>query len=142
MKLQEIMKIQVKSVPEQGMTEHAMYDPEKLDMQREDVRVEPFEVDAFITLADSELIVRADIRSPIKLVCGRCLEEFPREIKTSALYSYHVSPADVVDITEDVRQEIILNYPMVPLCRPDCKGLCLQCGQDLNQGTCEHQQES
>ena len=45
---------------------------------------------------------------------------------------------DVVDITDDVRQEIMLAYPMIPVCRPDCKGLCSVCGQNLNAGPCQH----
>jgi uncharacterized protein len=140
--IEQSMKIHVNRIPEGGITEHATYDPAHLDMERDDVHVAPFDVEAFITKTDQELIVRAEIRSPVKFVCGRCLEEFPREIKASGMYSYHVQPTDVVDITEDVRQEIILNYPMVPLCRPECKGLCLECGQNLNHGSCEHQAES
>jgi uncharacterized protein len=27
---------------------------------------------------------------------------------------------------------------MVPLCRPDCRGLCTRCGADLNEGPCPH----
>ena len=35
-----------------------------------------------------------------------------------------------------VRDDLILRLPSKTLCRPDCKGLCPQCGQDLNQGPC------
>jgi uncharacterized protein len=42
----------------------------------------------------------------------------------------------VVDITNDIRQEIILAYPMIPICRQTCKGLCAVCGYNLNQGVC------
>ena len=140
--VQEIapMKIHVKGVPEEGLEEHASYDPTTMDMDREDIHLrEPFEVDAAISKVDSELVVRADIRCPIHLMCGRCLEEFTTTLTTDAIFSYHVKPVDVVDITEDVRQEILLTYPMIPVCRPDCKGLCSRCGQNLNLGSCSHQ---
>ncbi len=134
------MKIYVKGVPEEGLQEHASYDPAAMDMDREDIHLrEPFEVDAAISKADSELIVRADIHCPMHLTCGRCLEEFTTTLTTDAIFSYKVKPVDVVDITEDVRQEILLAYPMIPVCRPDCKGLCSRCGQNLNLGPCSHQ---
>jgi uncharacterized protein len=133
------MKIHVSRIPEEGLTEHASYNASKLDMERQDVRLpEPFEVDAFITRIDRELVIRAQIRSPLLLVCGRCLDEYSSVVTAKNVYTYEVRPTDVVDITDDVRQDVILAYPMIPLCRPDCKGLCLTCGQNLNHGSCAH----
>jgi len=43
---------------------------------------------------------------------------------------------DVVVLDDLVRQEAILAVPFSPQCRADCRGLCPQCGQDLNVGTC------
>ena len=145
MHLQEItedtlMKIQVNRIPDEGLREHATYDPATLDMERDDVHfVQPFAVDAFITKADAELIVDATIHCPVRLACARCLEDFDSTVTAKALFTYEVAPADIVDITEDVRQEVVLAYPMVAVCRPDCKGLCASCGQNLNAGTCSHQ---
>lgn len=133
------MKIHVNRVPEEGLREHATYNPAALDMERDDVHLpQPFEVDTFLTKAERELVVQADIRCPLHLVCARCLAEFDSAVVTKALFSYAVHPTDVVDITDDVRQEIMLAYPMFPVCRPDCKGLCSACGQNLNVGSCSH----
>ena len=137
------MKIHVNRIPDEGLSERATYDPAALDMERDDVHlVQPFTVDAFITKADEELVVDADIRRPVHLSCARCLEEFDVVVTAKSLFTYKVHPTEVVDITEDVRQEIILAYPMVPVCRPGCKGLCASCGQNLNAGTCNHQAEA
>jgi uncharacterized protein len=46
-----------------------------------------------------------------------------------------------VDITETVRQHVLLEIPMVTLCKEDCAGLCSQCGKDLNEGPCNCQPE-
>ena len=136
------MKIYVNQVPAEGLRNHSVYDPSTLDMDRFDVHFrEPFEVEAFIMKADQELVVSVEIRAPVHLLCARCLEEFLSVISTDAVLSYKVQPTDVVDITEDVRQEIILAYPMIPICQPDCKGLCSSCGQNLNLGSCSHQQQ-
>jgi uncharacterized protein len=41
-----------------------------------------------------------------------------------------------LDLTEAVRQALVTQLPMRPLCRPDCAGLCARCGADLNEGPC------
>lgn len=134
-----LMKIHVNCVPEEGLTEHATYDPTTLDMDRADIHPrEAFSVEAKISKADRELMVRVDIRCPLQLTCARCLEEFTTVLTPAGIFSYSVSPTDVIDITNDVRQEIMLAYPFIPVCRPDCKGLCPECGQILNMGPCSH----
>ena len=42
-----------------------------------------------------------------------------------------------VDLKQQLRDSAILELPMRVQCRPDCKGLCSQCGQDLNAGSCD-----
>src|SRR5579884_814806 len=42
-----------------------------------------------------------------------------------------------LDLTEAIRQNILVSLPMVPICGEDCAGLCPQCGKDLNSGLCE-----
>jgi uncharacterized protein len=44
-----------------------------------------------------------------------------------------------VNLTEAIRQAVLLAVPLVPLCKEDCAGLCAQCGQDLNVGQCNCQ---
>lgn len=133
------MKIYVNRIPEEGLREHASYDPSTMDMERDDIHLpEPFAVEAAISRVDTELVVQAAIRCPLRLSCARCLEEFSFTVAPNAIFSYKVQSSGVVDITDDVRQEIILAYPMVPVCRPDCKGLCRTCGQNLNLATCGH----
>jgi uncharacterized protein len=46
-----------------------------------------------------------------------------------------------IDLTEIVRQHVLLEMPMVTLCKEDCAGLCSQCGKDLNEGPCNCQPE-
>lgn len=137
------MKIHVNRVPFEGLREETTYDPATLDLERNDLQLpEPVNLSAFITKAGDELVVQADVACQLHLSCARCLGAFESPLQTSATLSYHVRPTDVVDITEDIRQEIILAYPMIPLCRQACKGLCPTCGQNLNLQTCPHQKES
>ena len=49
--------------------------------------------------------------------------------------------ADAVDLEEVVRTVFVLNLDSKMLCKPDCKGLCCQCGKNLNDGPCDCQKE-
>jgi uncharacterized protein len=48
---------------------------------------------------------------------------------------------DVIDLTEILREQIILALPMYPRCSTDCKGLCPVCGVNLNQEACDCQRD-
>jgi uncharacterized protein len=45
--------------------------------------------------------------------------------------------ASEIDVTPAVREELLLAAPQYVVCRDDCKGLCPQCGKDLNAGLCD-----
>jgi len=61
-------------------------------------------------------------------------EEEPEEEESGEIYSTYTG--DEIDLSQSVEENLFLNLPMKPLCRPDCKGLCPQCGHDLNEGPC------
>jgi len=82
--------------------------------------------------------------------CRRCLTpvSVPLSLEIGALFtqdaealddpdSYAVAPdAMEIDVTRAVREELLLEAPRFAVCREDCKGLCPQCGKDLNAGPC------
>jgi uncharacterized protein len=55
-------------------------------------------------------------------------------------HQYRISENGWIYADLALREQILLSIPISPLCRPDCRGLCSQCGQDLNNGTCDCQQ--
>jgi uncharacterized protein len=97
-----------------------------------------------------------DVRSTLS--CSRCLsdfalpavvdieEEFLPTIDVNTGRKPNLQDEDVdgerigedhiLDLSEVVRQSILTEVPMKPLCRSDCQGLCQSCGTDLNQGRC------
>ena len=44
---------------------------------------------------------------------------------------------DFVDLTDNIREDILLQLPQRALCRENCRGLCPRCGVDLNKTTCQ-----
>jgi len=82
------------------------------------------------------------------LSCDRCLKEFKRDFSESfshILVNHLESDDDdfilvedmSLDLDELVVSDVVLTLPSKILCSEDCKGLCPQCGKDLNQGSCE-----
>jgi uncharacterized protein len=90
------------------------------------------------------------LQTVIRTECRRCLKELvlPVAAEVGALFSREPDAGDdpdayplpgdavVVDVTPAVREELMLAVPRFALCRPDCRGLCPRCGQDLNAGPC------
>lgn len=104
------------------------------------------------------LLVDGWVDLTLELSCSRCLKEFEQPLHVTfeevfyptvdVITGIHLPPFDeeeifpiderhLVDLTEAIRQEVLLAIPMVPLCREDCPGLCSQCGHDLSLGPCE-----
>jgi uncharacterized protein len=63
---------------------------------------------------------------------GELYERNPLEGET-----YPLSDDDIVDLEPLIRDALLLELPAVPLCRPDCKGLCPSCGVDHNLTSCD-----
>jgi uncharacterized protein len=108
------------------------------------------------------LLVDGWVELTLDLTCTRCLKEFEQPMHVDFAEQFNptvdvltglpmppfdeeeIFPIDehhLVDLTEAIRQNVLLALPMVTLCREDCKGLCPQCGHDLNLGPCECQPE-
>lgn len=70
-------------------------------------------------------------------MCVRCTADFPwTAVDDEVAFSLEANGESFVDLTNELRECIILCFPSNPICREDCKGLCPRCGTDLNKGTC------
>ena len=77
------------------------------------------------------------ISATAEFTCSRCLKEFDQKIEKDFNMQYPLDKSKhSIDITKDIREEIILGYPVKFLCKDDCRGLCTKCGKDLNSGDC------
>lgn len=99
---------------------------------------------------DDNIYVTADIETEISVECRRCITPFAVDITTKLELLFSIgsesseeSEADeryydgeTLDISEDVRQMLVLEIPAWSLCSETCEGLCLQCGAELNSDAC------
>jgi len=116
-----------------------------------DLEVKDFNGLVRITRTPQGMLVQGDFNSMIQLECVRCLEESPQplSVEFSELYAFKsksatesnlILPEDgKINLTPLVREYMLLEIPISPLCKPDCLGLCIICGTNLNEGLCEHQ---
>ncbi len=94
------------------------------------------------------LRARGTVRAPWRGQCRRCLapvsgviestvdERFVADGTADDDLAYRFT-GDEVDLSDLVRDALVLELPLVPLCRPDCRGLCPQCGVDRNVTSCD-----
>ena len=133
------MKVYIDQIPESGLVLTESCDPSVLDLNRGDIRfTDPINISAQITKGINCLCVDLKIDATIHLDCSRCLEEFtaPKSLEIKLNFPIENKASGVIDLADNLREEIILNYPLKPLCRSDCLGLCPTCGQNLNKGKC------
>jgi uncharacterized protein len=104
------------------------------------------------------ILVGGDLHTSVELSCSRCLELFAMPVRFGLEEEFHPSvdiitgakipltDADepetridihhILDLGEVMRQNLLVGLPMYPICRSKCKGLCPNCGQNWNEGSC------
>ena len=104
------------------------------------------------------VLVLGQLHASLELNCSRCLDPFAMPIKFSLEEEFHptidintganlpvaeddeaatrINAHHEIDLTEVVRQDLLLAMPTRPICRSKCLGLCPSCGKNLNQGSC------
>jgi uncharacterized protein len=151
-------QIPIAEIPEEGLPLSYSEDPAELDLAVSGVRfLQPIAVDLILVKAAQAISATGRIKTSVTCECVRCLSRqlVPLDIPVATQFLPALPPLppgeyqmpseaaedyyyqdDVVVLDDLVRQEVILAVPFRHQCRADCRGLCPQCGQDLNVGTC------
>lgn len=115
-------------------------------------------VDVTLDKTSRELFLKAEAKTSGRFVCDRCVDEFERRL----VVNYHVvyvyddrdkskyTAGEVqvlsvgtthIDLSEDIRQFLMLAVPLKLLCNDGCRGLCPHCGANWNHATCSCQED-
>jgi len=120
---------------------------------------EPVSVDISIKNQRPKFYVTGAIKGAMTLGCSRCIKSYGlsfdskfsmtlEQVRDDDLADIHEIEltdqdlqveqftGDEIDVTRIVQEQIVLLCPMQPLCKEDCKGLCSQCGGNLNEVDC------
>jgi len=96
----------------------------------------PISAKAMITREDDDIFVDLSVKGTALEECSRCAEIFKVPVLLNKRFLYSAKTKPTINMDPDIREEIMLDYPIKPLCKPDCKGLCPVCGMNLNEGGC------
>jgi uncharacterized protein len=114
--------------------------------------------DVTLTRTNRGIIAKGSFDTMVKIACSRCLNEFQCPLHLEIIEEYFpltdiftgaplalpednpeaftINEQHILDLTEAIRQSILIALPMKPLCREDCAGICPTCGKNLNEDSC------
>ncbi|HKW79086.1 MAG TPA: DUF177 domain-containing protein [Candidatus Limnocylindria bacterium] len=118
------------------------------------------EGEARLTHTNPGILVQGVVRTDVELECGRCLDRFVSRVPARIEEQYYATidvvsgvpladpPPDartighdfVIDVTPLIREHVLLELPLKPLCREDCAGICPMCGVDQNVRPHRHEE--
>ncbi len=120
--------------------------------------IRDIELTGTLTRLGREVFFKGLVESALKFSCSRCLEEFETPVSVPVSTCFMPIPANeppeeselrasdieveyyrenTIDLAQPVFDQILLTQPLIPLCRPDCLGLCAQCGANRNLESCQ-----
>ncbi|MBQ6830289.1 MAG: DUF177 domain-containing protein [Clostridia bacterium] len=115
---------------------------------------QPLSVVGCVEQSAGVVTLRADVRYRYDGTCDRCTGEVHHD---RVLHMEHILVVSLnhedndsfvlienyqLPLDELVEEDLLLDQPSKILCKEDCRGLCPQCGKDLNQGPCDCRQET
>ncbi len=155
------LKINVINIPEEGLKYVLSEDGSRFKEYLADTAEPDFvllnvDVDCLITKMSATVLIKGKLSAIIESCCCRCLEDV--RVSIGGDFNYSLVPAtaearedveltaeeleishyhgDTIDLTSIICEQIILNIPIKTSCREECKGLCAQCGINLNTYSC------
>ena len=113
---------------------------------------DPIAVEGEVVNNGRVLAVSGTIRAKATLVCNRCLAEYAQDVIVPFAEDYQKASdlqatdaggdqayyqGEEIDITDLVRETLLLAEPLKALCSEECKGFCAKCGANLNIAACD-----
>ena len=129
-----MLKINLRHLEEEGIRLQGELPVAELDLGVNDELIhaeKPLRYDLTVELLHDAVLATGSLALPLECECGRCLKKFKTELKLTG-WAVHLPlegedkvsvENDCVDLTPFVREDMLLNFPQHPLCKPDCAGL-------------------
>ena len=158
-----LYSVRIDDIPHDGFRLSTQWDAVELEKILADTGglfriASPLELEVQFQLPKPQVLMQGAFAVTLELACVRCLTEFvwPLEVRFRYVFwpkskESHVEERDLgaedievvyfkegepVDLRPLITEQIYLNVPQYPYCRDTCKGLCTQCGANLNEQAC------
>ncbi len=121
----------------------------------------PLDADLRLQRTNRGVLARGSVRAPLRRTCARCTDAFVEDVRVAVdeeflptidpesgarlptdvdepVSTLHIDEHHEINLGDVFHDELALTEPMHPLCRPDCPGLCVECGERLDTGAHAH----
>ena len=132
------MRIDVNQIPAEGLSLEENLSPKDLDLETEQIGFSsPVKVSAQVVRITNAVSAKLEVTAKLRFNCSRCLEPAEAVFDKKFGLDFPVTKSDrFIDFNLEIREEIITDYPIKPLCKVECRGLCPKCGKNLNESDC------
>lgn len=125
----------------------------------DDIKADDVHGNVKFTHTNFSVMAAVEAQAVLQLSCARCLESFDKPVRVVFTEEYRPSidiatglpssraphtemvfeiPSDhTIDLTEALRQHLLLAVDLIPICSEGCRGLCSSCGANLNVTSCD-----
>ena len=158
------MIFEIEDIPEGGLNLDLLAAKEQFEINRPDCSLlDDIKLRGRLAKIEHDISFSGELQAILKVACTRCLNLFSYNIETGIKVHFiplgkESSPGNEIEIKEtdieqelykggkvdlrgSVRDQVLLEVPLIHVCREDCKGNCSECGSDLNTNQCECQNE-
>lgn len=158
------MIFDIEEIPEGGLNFDVLAEKEQFEIDQQDCFLsDAVKVKGVLTRIERDICFSGDLHALLQLTCTRCLKPFPFKVESKIQVHFvprtkepspgseveiketdieqEIYEEDRIDLSGPIRDQILLEVPLMHLCQEDCKGICSECGIDLNSNQCECQTE-
>lgn len=149
-----MLKIIVDEIPEGVSYQSLRCEPSEIDLDSDEdfYFVGPVFVELRLYRQVNTIFIKFNMTVEVESKCFRCLNKVHLTLNAKSEVQYKPLPKmeydriydigigyyhdDYIDLTDEIREGLLLELPMTVLCSEDCKGLCQHCGKNKNTGEC------
>jgi uncharacterized protein len=154
------MIFEIEEIPEGGVNFDVLEGKEHFGIDQSDCALtDGVKVRGKLTKIEREVFFAGYVEASLLVICTRCLKPFPLLVKSKIQAHFvtrtkesspgsevEISKTDIekeiyeddrIDLHGTIRDQILLEVPLILLCQANCKGLCPECGCDRNSDPCE-----
>jgi len=133
------MKLVLRDYPEDTPIDVTQdYDPKALDLEFVDLKYNgALHLEGQVLKSAESLHFSGALSASVERICGRCVLSVEDRIDEPFDLYYEIKGLEEVDTLDDLREALIVDHPVQFVCKESCKGLCAQCGANLNEKPCK-----